>query len=201
MSCTPGRCAVAARMERSIRHSLFRNHPMSIKCAGCLEHLGFGTVEGYAGDVDYPICGDGMEVVLAREQERLTEAEAHDVTFPRFLHRLNADHSGEAASCPTDVRRGGASAIAEPESGSQADHDTMAPLLAGRSRSDHAPHKDSRQVDSTPALPPGSYGDGLHHTHQCLACSLTYPCREEHPRDVPLLVRDVVAMCPDRERY
>ena len=147
MSCTPGLCPTAARMQRAISHALFRNHPMTTKCSGCLELLGFATVEGYRGDQDYPICGDGMEQVLRRR--------AHG-------------HAG--ARCPTDECRGSTGAIAEPERGAQGDHATMVRDI----RRVLATHNEKGGEDAQ--VPPGSYGDGLHHTHPCPRCSQTYPC-------------------------
>jgi hypothetical protein len=47
-------------MLRAIAHSAFRDHAVNLACEGCLEHLGFACVRGYAGNAEYPTCAEAL---------------------------------------------------------------------------------------------------------------------------------------------
>lgn len=66
-----------------------------------------------------------------------------------------------------------------------------------------APQDD--KPDEVLASRPGSYGDGLHHTHVCPACvtaNNVFLCRAEHPaRGLLLHDGEVVALCPRKHLH
>ena len=43
------------RAKRALAHLMFKDHEFHLTCHGCLEIAGFLVVEGYKGDMDYPV--------------------------------------------------------------------------------------------------------------------------------------------------
>lgn len=61
----------------------------------------------------------------------------------------------------------------------------------------HGPCDPEEVLDlDAPAPTAGSYGDGLHHTHQCPLYGTTFPCGIAHPRGSTMRQIDLVGMCP-----
>lgn len=69
MSCAPNRTAREQRMLRAIAHAVYRNHANDLACHGCLELLGFASVEGFEGNTGMPVCAEPQ----AHQEAALTD--------------------------------------------------------------------------------------------------------------------------------
>jgi hypothetical protein len=81
-------------MLRAIAHAVFRDHQQDQRCHGCLELAGFATMRGYAGNAEYPTCGEALGPNDAFESVGADAGEPDSDTEP--------DHASEPANDADD---------------------------------------------------------------------------------------------------